>query len=77
MEFAFVILIISIAGGILGFFAAKKCKPGKVRKVERVLLWVALGVTIYAALEVSKVYLACVALIAGDLIGMAVPKKKE
>ncbi len=77
MEFVFVILIIAIAGGVLGFFAAKKCKPETMRKIEMVLLCAALGLMIYAAVEVSKAYYGLAALAAGELIRISVPKKKN
>lgn len=77
MEFMLVITLVAVAGGVLGYFAGKKYKPGKTRKINSGLLFVVLVLSLYAALTVSKVYLVCVVLIAGELIGMAVPSKSE
>lgn len=76
MEFFIVILIVAIAGGVLGYFAGKKYKAETNRRTKAVLLSVILALAVYAAFTVSKVYFACVVLVAGDLIGMAIPKKK-
>lgn len=76
MEFMFAVLIVAIGGGVLGYFAGKKHKTANNRKIEAVLLCAALGLAVYAAVKVSTLYLVCVVLLAGELIGMAVPRKK-
>lgn len=75
MEWMIVVLIVAAVGGALGYFAGKKWKTSKNRKIEAMLLVIALGLAVYAVLDASKVYLVCVALLAGELIRITFPKK--
>lgn len=77
MAFLTVILIAGILGCLLGYFAAKKWKPERARMIEGLLLGAVLGLSVYAALEVSKVYFVCTGLIAGELVRIVFPKRKQ